>query len=193
MDKKPKKPIYKRWWFIVLAIIVVVGVFGGGDKEPNVVDNDSKLEEVMSDTASQQDDMENKENKDNKEKEEPEPQEVIAEESTSVQKTEKPSIKKEPSETLSQKNAVKMAKSYLKYTAFSKSGLVKQLEFEGFDNGDATYAVNQLDTDWNEQAVKMAKNYLDYTSFSRSGLIDQLKFEGFSTEEATYAVEEVGF
>lgn len=95
-------------------------------------------------------------------------------------------------ETLSQKNAVDMAKSYLNYTAFSRSGLIHQLEFEGFSNEEATYAVNKLNIDWKEQAVKMAKSYLDYTSFSRSGLIHQLEFEGFSSEEATYAVNQIG-
>src|SRR5690554_944988 len=84
-------------------------------------------------------------------------------------------------ETLSQQNAVNMAKNYLAFMPFSKSGLVDQLEFEGFSNDDATYAVNNIDVDWNEQAVLSAQNYLDFMSFSRSGLIEQLKFEGFST------------
>lgn len=85
-----------------------------------------------------------------------------------------------------------MAEDYLDYTAFSKSGLIEQLKFEGFDDEDATYALNQLNVDWKEQAVKMAQDYLDYTSFSRSGLINQLEFEGFSNEDATYAVDEIG-
>jgi hypothetical protein len=95
-------------------------------------------------------------------------------------------------ETLSQKNAVAKAKSYLEYTAFSKSGLVKQLEFEGFSNEDATYAVNKISVDWKEQAVLKGKSYLDYTSFSRIGLIDQLKYEGFTNEEAIHAVDQIG-
>jgi hypothetical protein len=98
----------------------------------------------------------------------------------------------ESEETLSQQNAVAMAGDYLAYTAFSESGLIEQLEFEGFSNEDATYAVNQIDVDWQEQAVNMAQEYLDYTSFSRSGLIEQLEYEGFSNEHATYAVDEIG-
>lgn len=99
----------------------------------------------------------------------------------------------EEEETLSQKNAVGKAMDYLNYTAFSKSGLVEQLEYEGFSNEDATYAVNKLEVDWKEQAVKKAKDYLDYTSFSRSGLIEQLEYEGFNNEESIHAVDEVGF
>ncbi len=110
---------------------------------------------------------------------------------------EKPVAKEEPvkssTETLSQKNAVNKAKDYLDFTAFSKSGLIEQLKFEGFSNEDATYAVNKIDVDWKEQAVKKAKEYLDFMAFSRSGLIEQLEFEGFTTEEATYAVEQIGF
>ena len=85
-----------------------------------------------------------------------------------------------------------MAENYISYTAFSKTSLITQLEFEGFDTADASYAVEQIDVDWRDQAVKMAENYLDYTAFSRSGLIEQLKFEGVSDEFATYAVDQVG-
>ena len=99
---------------------------------------------------------------------------------------------KNSDETLSQKNAVNKAKNYLDYTAFSKSGLIKQLKFEGFSEEDATYAVNQINVNWKEQAVNKAKSYLEHSSFSRSGLIEQLEFEGFSEEEATYAVDKVG-
>jgi hypothetical protein len=76
--------------------------------------------------------------------------------------------------------------------AFSRSGLIKQLEFEGFEKADATYGVDALKVDWNEQAAKKAESYLETQSFSRKGLIDQLKFEGFSTEEATYGVSQNG-
>gem|GEM_PF-3553503 len=98
----------------------------------------------------------------------------------------------EASVTVSQEQAVRMAKDYLDYTAFSKSGLIDQLKYEGFSTKDATYAVENITVDWQEQAVKMAQDYLDYTSFSRQGLIEQLTYEGFSKEHATYAVGQVG-
>lgn len=99
---------------------------------------------------------------------------------------------KKAAETVSQKNAIRAAENYLNFTAFSKSGLIDQLEYEGYSNADATYAVNNIEVDWNEQAVKAAQNYLNFTAFSRSGLIDQLKYEGYTTEQATYAVNQVG-
>ena len=85
-----------------------------------------------------------------------------------------------------------MANDYLDYTAFSRKGLIKQLEFEGFSKADATFAVDSLDVNWNEQAAAMAENYLDYTSFSRKGLINQLVFEGFTLSQAQYGVKQAG-
>ncbi|TMW71273.1 hypothetical protein FGB90_13060 [Alteribacter natronophilus] len=100
----------------------------------------------------------------------------------------------EPEEelTLSQENAIGSAEDYLAYTAFSKEGLIDQLEFEGFSNEEATFAVEYIDPDWYEQAVKSGEQYLDYSNFSRSGLIDQLEFEGFTNSQATHAVDEIG-
>ncbi|MEI3391017.1 MAG: Ltp family lipoprotein [Clostridia bacterium] len=43
--------------------------------------------------------------------------------------------------SIGEKNALNKAKSYLNYTAFSYSGLVKQLEFEGFSNSEARFGV----------------------------------------------------
>lgn len=98
-----------------------------------------------------------------------------------------------PEMTRSQENAVGMARSYLDTAGFSRSGLIDQLEFEGFDNEDAIFAVDHIDVDWKQQAVRTAEAYLDTQSFSRQGLIDQLEFEGFTTEQATHAVDELGF
>lgn len=97
-----------------------------------------------------------------------------------------------PPETVSQRNARAKAADYLDYTSFSRSGLISQLEFEGFSQEDATYGVDALNADWNEQAAAKAAEYLDYTSFSRSGLIDQLVFEGFTQAQAEYGVSTTG-
>jgi colicin import membrane protein len=94
--------------------------------------------------------------------------------------------------SVAQQNALRSAEGYLDYTAFSHSSLVDQLEFEGYSTGDATWAVDRVSVDWNEQAAKSAKNYLSFTSFSRSGLVDQLEFEGFTPEQAEYGVSQTG-
>ena len=95
-------------------------------------------------------------------------------------------------ETTSQRNAVKQAERYLKVIAFSRQGLIEQLEFEGYSTEDAEYAVDHIRVDWNEQAAKKAQSYLDTMPFSRQGLIEQLEFEGFTHEQAVFGVDSVG-
>jgi len=80
----------------------------------------------------------------------------------------------------------------LNYSAFSRSGLINQLEYEGFSNSDATYGADAVGADWNRQAALKAASYLEYSSFSRSGLVDQLLYEGFSPSEAEYGVSTTG-
>ncbi len=94
--------------------------------------------------------------------------------------------------TVSQSNAVSKAESYLRYSAFSRSGLIGQLEYEGFSTADATYGVDHVQVDWYEQAEKKASSYLKYSSFSRQGLIDQLEFEGFTHDQAVHGVNSTG-
>jgi len=94
----------------------------------------------------------------------------------------------EPAMTAGQRNAVDSASGYLSFTSFSRSGLIDQLEFEGYSTDDATYAVDSLQVDWNDQAIKSARDYLSFTSFSRSGLVDQLEFEGFTAAQAEHGV-----
>lgn len=89
--------------------------------------------------------------------------------------------------------ALKKAKSYLSFTAFSHKGLIEQLEFEGFSKAEATYAADNCGADWNEQAAKKAKSYLSFTSFSRSRLIEQLEFEGFTPSQAAYGARMNGY
>lgn len=109
---------------------------------------------------------------------------------TTTQKSTPSPAAEEPKLTGSQKNAVKSAESYLAFAAFSRSGLIKQLEFEEFSKADAEFAVDYLNVDWNEQAAKSAESYLDLTSFSRSGLIKQLKYEGFTDAQAKYGADQ---
>lgn len=98
-----------------------------------------------------------------------------------------------PSESVGQKNAVKKAKSYLAYTAFSKGGLVAQLEYDQFSHSDAVYGADNSGANWNEQAAKKAKSYMEYSAFSRGSLIDQLRYDKFTQAQAEYGATAVGF
>ena len=97
------------------------------------------------------------------------------------------------SATMGQSNALKRAKEYLEYMPFSYSGLIDQLEFEGYSYSEAEYAADNCGADWNEQAALKAADYLDFMSFSRSELIDQLEFEGFTYEQAVYGAKQNGY
>lgn len=103
-----------------------------------------------------------------------------------------PMVPLEPASTVSQHNAVRAAEDYLDYTAFSRQGLIQQLEYEDFSTADATFAVDNITVDWNEQAAKAAKAYLDYSAFSRGGLIEQLEYEGFTPAQAVYGATAAG-
>lgn len=104
----------------------------------------------------------------------------------------KKSIKPTKKETVAQKNAISAAESYISIMAFSRTGLIKQLKFDGYSKEDAEYAVDKLKINYNKQAEKAAKNYLDLMAFSRSGLIKQLKFDGYTQEQAVHGVDSVG-
>lgn len=97
----------------------------------------------------------------------------------------------EPADTASagEKNALNSAKQYLRVMAFSYSGLVDQLKFEGYTDTEAAYAADHCDADWNEQALLSAQTYLKTMSFSKDGLVEQLEFEGFTHEQAVYGAE----
>lgn len=96
------------------------------------------------------------------------------------------------SETMSQRNALNSAKSYLRLTAFSRQGLIEQLEYEQYSHEDAVYAVDRCGADWNEQAVKSAKSYINMSAFSYSGLVGQLEYEGFTHEQAVHGADSSG-
>ncbi|MCG7632138.1 Ltp family lipoprotein [Gordonia McavH-238-E] len=95
--------------------------------------------------------------------------------------------------TWEQSSAVAKAKDYLSLMAFSKSGLIDQLEYEGFSTTDATCAVTEIEAtgavDWNAQAVKKARDYRSMMAFSRQGLIEQLEYDGFTPAQAVYGVD----
>lgn len=95
-------------------------------------------------------------------------------------------------QTTGQKNALKSAKQYMNYSAFSYQGLIEQLEYEKYSHEDAVYAVNNCGADWNEQALKSAKSYLNYSAFSYSGLIGQLEYGKFTSDQAKYGADNCG-
>ena len=97
------------------------------------------------------------------------------------------------SETMGQSNAAEKAKTYLDVMPFSRSGLITQLEYDGFSTSDATYGTDAQNANWNNEAAKKGKAYLDVMPFSRSGLITQLEYDGFTREQAEYGTSANGY
>lgn len=91
--------------------------------------------------------------------------------------------------TSGMRNALQSAKNYLSVMPFSHSGLVDQLEFEGYTHSEATYAADNCGADWYDQAVRKAEQYLEIMSFSKSALIGQLEFDGFTHDQAVHGVD----
>ena len=75
-------------------------------------------------------------------------------EQQTVESTQPATSESTPSATIGQKNALDKAHSYLSFTAFSYTGLIDQLEYEGFTKEEATYGADNCGADWNEQAAQ---------------------------------------
>lgn len=170
--KKVKKPFYKRWWVWAIVIFMVAGIFSPKKETNKGESNLSKAEKGIQTDLKQLD--------------------TAAVPTTTAEEI-KASSTEENKATTGEKNALKKAKSYLDYTAFSYSGLIHQLEFEGFTSDEAAYGVDNCGADWYEQAEKKAKSYLDYSAFSRDGLIHQLEFDGFTEDQAVHGAFANGY
>ena len=186
---KPKKKLYKKWWFWLIVLLVIGGIGGAfgssGDKnKEEPVQTSNKQEEV----EEPQEDNENDKTQEAQEKEEAE--EVVEDNDQTV------------GMDIATKNAYRSAKDYLAFSGFSKQGLIDQLSSEygdGYTVEQATAAVQAMEdageVDWNEQAVRSGQDYLDMQGFSRSGLIEQLSSEygdKFTVDQATYAADQLG-
>ncbi|MGJ0119496.1 Ltp family lipoprotein [Williamsia sp. MIQD14] len=173
----------KKWpWIVgaVVALFVAIGLAsGGGTDEPSTAASSQPVVETRTVTV------------------EPTPSstaqqpttEEIAEQVTTAVAPPPPAPETRSPVSSGVRNAASSASDYLSFSAFSRSGLIKQLEFEDFSTADATAGVDSLDVDWMEQAEKSAKNYLDLSSFSQQGLVEQLVFEGFTESQAQHGAQ----
>ncbi|MGG0788269.1 Ltp family lipoprotein [Peribacillus simplex] len=195
---KVKKPFYKKWWVWVLAVIIIASIASGGGEESATTDTEpeSTVDESAVDTIEEVNEAQEVVDDLNNQLEEATGEDVDEDGAVEKPKEEAPEpVKEEPAEpemTVSQESAIQSAESYISMGGFSKKGLIEQLEYEGFSNEEASFAVENIDVDWKEQAEISAKTYMDMGGFSHSGLIEQLTYEGFTSDEATYGVDQVG-
>ncbi|MCG3841175.1 Ltp family lipoprotein [Psychrobacter sp. Ps1] len=90
-----------------------------------------------------------------------------------------------------QKNAVRSAKDWLEYSAYSRKNLIETLsQSDGYTIRDATFAVDSLDINWAKQAKKAAKDWIEYSAYSRKNLIETLsQSDGYTIDDGTVAVD----
>jgi hypothetical protein len=123
---------------------------------------------------------------------------AVSTSSVTAKRTAKGTSKVVDEGTVSQRNALRSAKVYLEMSGFSRLGLIQQLSSsagDGYPKADATWAVDHLNADWNEQAVRSGKTYLDMSGFSRAGLIAQLSSNAgdrYTKAQSTYAADKLG-
>lgn len=194
---KQKKPFYKRWWVITLAVLFILGAFGaiGGNSddtattakdEPSTSQTSAADQPAADDTPSSASSSSSSSTTTTA----PSPS------STTTKATPKP--KPTHKLTAGEEQAIGAAQDYLDFQPFSRKGLIQQLHSDagsGFSLHDATYAVDHIKVNWNEQAAKAAKQYLEMMHFSRSGLIQQLESSagsGFTHAQAVYGVKKAG-
>jgi hypothetical protein len=100
--------------------------------------------------------------------------------------------------TQQEQSAVATAKQYLSTSAFSRQGLIDQLDSpdgSGYAVNVATVAVDSLTVNWSTEAVEAAKEYLATGPFSCSALIQQLDSPDggqFTVAQATYGAQHAG-
>lgn len=173
-EVKIKKPIYKRWWFIAIVVVFVIGIFGslGGEKKTEVKDDETT--EIEESVVSEEETKES---------------EPVAE--TKIEES-KPA---EPAVPTEYKSALRKAKQYSEMMHMSKQAIYDQLTSEygeQFPAEAAQYAVDNLIADYNANALEKAKKYRDMMAMSNDAIYDQLTSdagEKFTPEEAQYAVD----
>jgi hypothetical protein len=177
-----KKPVYRRPWFIVVAVLVGLGVISNmmsGTPSASTEPAGSATESSSPSAAEEIKPAATEEVKPAIVEPEPEPEAI-----------EEPA---EPDMTMGQQQAVSKGEDYLDMAGFSRKGLIEQLVFEGFSKAEAKFAADHIAPNWKKEAAEKAQDYIDMSSFSRKGLIDQLEFEGFTEAQAKYGAKAVGY
>ena len=158
---KNKKPIYKRVWFWVVAIIIVIGATDSSDSE--------KIEPVqeVSQNSSDNSVAENK------------PKDTVQTEN------------KVPSEYKSALKRAKLYSDVAHLSKVALYDQLISEDGGNFPAEAAQYAVDNLEVDWKENALKKAKLYQDVAMMSSSDIYDQLisEAERYTPEEAQYAID----
>lgn len=199
-----KKPIWKRWYMIVLYCFIALSIIGSFLPDSGTNTNNSGTGNVVKTICNTpyiqvgtecclDQNSNNICDKDEQPTQQENTNSQNIQTTTPTQTSTLAVEEKSDGATMGEKNALSQALSYLRAMPFSYNGLIEQLEYEGYSHQEAVYGVDNCGANWNEQAALKAQSYLDVMPFSRDGLIDQLIYEGFTRSQAEYGVDAVGY
>ncbi|MDU2489622.1 MAG: Ltp family lipoprotein [Clostridium celatum] len=160
---KNKKALYKRPWFIVIVLFVIIGIAVSGEENESsegLASNGVETTVQADNTGAQTDNTEKTE---------------------SVPTEYKNALKKAKIYS----DTMHMSKAGIYNQLTSEYG-------EQFPAEAAQYAIDNVEADWKENALKKAKTYQDSMAMSTSAIYDQLISEygeQFTPEEAQYAID----
>lgn len=202
---------FKKWSFwlrvpiTALFVIIYFVSFGGADEtndETNDEDLKTELEATKSENKDLKSDIKDLEEKENDttnideetSQEHSQQEEVIT---TEESKTENDTEKDTGKASREEKAALNSAETYSDMMHMSKAGIYDQLTSSAGDkypSDAAQYAVDNLETDYEENALKSAENYIDMMDMSDDELYNQLTSDAgdkFTEEEAQYAIDNI--
>ncbi|MDN6268730.1 MAG: Ltp family lipoprotein [Tetragenococcus koreensis] len=198
IKKSPSKG--KRNLSIVVLIVSALGVslFSEDDPEENLATASSTQEtsEVESTQSSETNEESTEESEEEPTKKTQESSKIVEETSESVEESSESDEPEEENDVPREyQSALNKAKTYVDMMNMSEQGLYDQLTSEAgeqFPEDAAQYAIENVETDYNENALKKAENYQDTMDMSVDGIYDQLVSEAgenFTPEQAQYAVD----
>lgn len=158
-----RKPFYTRWWFILIAVFIIIGALGGNSK---TTASKNEIIPVTNESSSSVDASKNSVDKDSK--------------TDSVPNEYKSALKKAQAYS----DSMHMSKLGIYDQLTSEYG-------EKFPTEAAQYAIDNVTADWNKNALEKAKTYRESMSMSKSAIQEQLTSEygeKFTEDEAQYAI-----
>jgi hypothetical protein len=153
VEPSGKRPLWKRWWVFTVAAFIALGLIaspaGGANKDDEDVQSvvAATTDTAVAATSAKNSDngtatTEQRQRNSDNGTATTEQRQRNSDNGTSATTQAPPATQAPPTtsvETLSQENAHRKAADYLEYLSFSRSGLINQLEFEGFTRVQAEY------------------------------------------------------
>ncbi len=173
-----KKPFYRRWWFIAIVSLFVIGSLSqavNGQKEATSTNSPSRPASASAEAAPAAS-----------------ASKIVPAAPATTTPAAAPAAAK-PDVPREYQNALESAKSYSKFMHMSKKAIYDQLtgEYDKFPAEAAQYAVDNLQVDYKANALASAKSYQKTMHMSSEAIRSQLTSEyadKFTAEEADYAV-----